>query len=104
MSKIWPSMVPNEEYELDFVLKKTGSTKGNEIAFVKEKITYQLLASFLVSLAIGLWYFMTKVGFHYYLVNFDFIHNLFFSFLALGRQQYIWLGFCRERHWVSSVK
>ena len=61
MAKIWPSILPNEEYELDFVLKKTGSKQGNEVALVKEKINYQLLACFLVSLAIGVWYFMTKV-------------------------------------------
>ncbi len=63
MAKIWPSSLPNEEYELDFVLKKTGSAAGAELALVKEKISYQLVACFVVSLAIGVWYFMTKVSF-----------------------------------------
>jgi len=61
MAKIWPSSLPNEEYELDFVLKKTGSAAGSELALIKEKISYQLVACFIVSLAIGIWYFMTKV-------------------------------------------
>lgn len=61
MARIWPSVVPNEEYELDFVLKKTGSAAGSELALVKEKISFQLVACFIVSLAVGIWYFMTKV-------------------------------------------
>jgi minor histocompatibility antigen H13 len=60
MARIWPSSLPNEEYELDILFKKTGSTPGGEVLLVKEKITYQLVACFLVSLAIGIWYFTTK--------------------------------------------
>lgn len=60
MAKIWPASLPNEEYELDILFKKTGSTPGGEVLLVKEKITYQLVACFVVSLAIGIWYFTTK--------------------------------------------
>ena len=103
MAKIWPSSLPNEEYELDFVLKKTGSAAGAELALVKEKISYQLVACFVVSLAIGVWYFMTKVSFFSFfsksnVKNFAAFTFSLSLFLALDCQQHIWPCVCRQRY------
>ena len=62
MARIWPSALPNTEYEIDFLLKKSSGTVKKEIMAVKEKISFQLIACFLLALAIGIWYFMTKVN------------------------------------------
>lgn len=63
VAKIWPSVVPNVEYEIDFLLSKksaTASAEKKKVLEVKEKLSYQLIACFLLALAIGIWYFMTK--------------------------------------------
>ena len=46
MAKIWPSAIPNVEFEIVILLKKSSNatTEKKEVLAVKEKISYQLIA------------------------------------------------------------
>jgi hypothetical protein len=65
---IWPSSIPNEQYDVEFSFKNVGTEK-KEIFGFKQAFDRELIACFLISLAIGVWYFMKKVSLFYFLLN-----------------------------------
>lgn len=61
LGKFWPnSLVENEQYDLHFSLTSKNSKQTSELLFVKQIFDRELIVCFLISLAIGVWYFMKK--------------------------------------------
>ena len=72
---IWPSFIPNEHYDIQFSLKNIGTQK-KEILGIKQPFDRESIVCFLISLAIGVWYFMKKVTFFFsYLKKFYQLNN-----------------------------
>ncbi|RNA29096.1 minor histocompatibility antigen H13 [Brachionus plicatilis] len=62
LGMFWPtSLIENETYDLHFTLNsKNSKNESKEILFVKQIFDRQLIVCFLISLAIGVWYFLKK--------------------------------------------
>lgn len=62
LGRFWPSqLIHNEQYDLHLSLHSKGSNNDKkEIVLIKQDFDRELIVCFLISLAIGVWYFMKK--------------------------------------------